>query len=146
MRKQHFLLFEILIGLALVTACIAPLVKNSISLYRAETERLENLELERLADWTFSEIKEMLLKNEIPWSKLPDFNEITSPFFLPEKTIQLPGSSPKTVSRNFTLKGQGKKEGKNNEEYRHLYIYIYLNEAEYIYRLPVQKLAKSTLL
>lgn len=146
MKKHSFLLLEILIGFTLVIYCIAPIVKNSISLYRGETTRLEKLELERLADWTFSEIKEMLLKNEIPWSKLPELNETTSPFTLPEKTIHLPGSSKKTISRTFTLFGKGEKPGKNNEEYRNLYINISLDDQKYTYRLPVQKLNKSTLL
>ncbi len=141
MKKRQFLLLEILIGFTLVTVCIVPLVKSSIVLYRSELKRLESIEQERLADWTFTEVKEKLLKNEIPWEQLPDLNKTTHPFPLPDRTIQIPGSKIKTIHRNFTLRGKGKKMGKNNEEYRNLYITISLNEDKYLFRLPVQKIS-----
>lgn len=139
MKKRTFLLLEILIAFFLVSLCIVPLVKQPLQLYRSELERLEGMEMERLADWTFSEVKEMLLKNEIPWAKIPNKSETTDPFPLADGVIQLPGSKAKTIRRSFTLYGNGVKPGKDGADYRQLGIYVDLNGVEYEFRLPVRK-------
>jgi len=139
MKKRPFLLLEILIAFFLISLCIVPLVKKPLALYRSELKQLEEIEKERLADWTFSEVKEILLKNEIPWAKIPNKDETTDPFPLADGVIELPGCKAKTIQRTFTLHGNGKKAGKDGADYRQLGIYVKLDESEYEFRLPVKK-------
>lgn len=140
MKKEPFLLLEILIAFFLVSLCAVPLIQRPLELYRLELERLEGIEKERLADWTFSEVKEMLLKNEIPWKKLPNKGEESPPFSLSDAKIQLPNCKPKMIRRSFILTGRGEKVGAGGAEYRQLGIFVHLDEKEYQFRLPVQKL------
>ncbi|MES2273830.1 MAG: hypothetical protein V4487_06525 [Chlamydiota bacterium] len=118
MKKRTFILLEILIALLLVTLCAAPLVNQPLKLYRAEMKFLEQMERERLADWTFSEIKEMLLKNEIRWEELPERGSKTDPISLPPAKIEIPGWKTKEVKRTFTLECMGEAEGKAGAIYR----------------------------
>jgi len=125
-KKKTFLLLEILIGIFIVSLCLIPLIQSPILVYRAEMKQLEEIEGERLADWTFSEIKEKLLKNEIPWEKLPSPEMKSGPFSLPSKLIHILGGKGKTIERSFTLycSKKGEKEGLQNETYKFLRIKV----------------------
>ncbi len=147
MKKRTFLLFEILIAFLLVVICAVPLVSQPLKMYRSEMKFLEQLERERLADWTFSEIKEKLLKNEIPWEKIPSKGAKTPPIDLPAAQISIPGCSPKRIERTFTLHCRGEKEGLRDETYRLLYVEISFSppiakKNSYTFRTTVQKLAR----
>ncbi len=110
---------------------------------------LEEMEGERLAEWSFSEVKEKLLRREIPWENLPSPTEETAPIALPSINVQIPGYHPKTIERSFTLrcKEKGEKRGKKGEIYRMLYVTVKFDpplskkkaEKGYPYRLIVQK-------
>lgn len=132
---------EILIAFTLVALCIVPLVRNPFQWARNELKKLELLEQERIADWTFTEIHEMFLKNEIPWEKLPKRKETAGPFSLPDAKILLPGNKEKKVSRSFTLAGRGEKIGTGGQEYRQIYVNILMNGQTYTFRVPFQKVA-----
>lgn len=145
MKKKPFLLLEVLIAFLLVALCAVPLVRQPLKLYRAEMESLEQLEKERLADWTFSEIKELLYKNEIPWEKVPAKGKETAPFPLPPSQIDIPGCSPKRMERSFTLSCKGEKEGADGALYRLLWVKVVLvsstdkkKGSEYPFRAIVQ--------
>ena len=141
MRKKPFLLLEILIAFALVELCAVPLVRKPLKMFREEMKYLLEMEQERLADWTFTEIKELLLKNEIAWEKIPLKKGKSGPFELPNATIEIPGCPTKNIERSFTLTGRGEIIGKQNEVYRQLGVHITLNEKTYSFRIPVQKLS-----
>lgn len=130
---------EILIALCIVTLCIFPLVSNPWKWTGREIRKLEELELERIADWTFTEIHEMFLKNAIAWEQIPEGNKTSPPFPLEDATISLPGIKDKKVARAFALKTQGWKDGDGGRKIRQIYVHIYLNKKNYTYRLPVQK-------
>ena len=120
-----------------------------IRAYRFEMQALEEVEGERLADWTFSEIKEKMLKNEIPWDKFPSMKETSGPFPLEPEWIYVPGRKPKSIKRSFTLFGKGEKQGIKGEVYKMLYVKIEFSPALskkkkiYTYRLPVQRMPKD---
>lgn len=141
MKKRSFLLIEILIAFSLVAICIVPLVKQPLKLYQEEISRLEQIEKERLADWTFTEVKEMLLKNEIPWDSIPAKGEESASFPLSPAQISIPGCTPKTLHRSFILTGRGEKVGQGNATYRQLGVYIFLEKEKYTFRLPIQKVS-----
>lgn len=140
MKKRAFLLLEILIAFSLVALCIVPLVTQPLKLYKEEIAYLEKMEMERLADWTFTEVKEILLKNEIPWKKIPGKHEHSASFSLPPATIEVPGIGSKSVKRSFYLSGRGEKIGLKDEVFRQLGVYILLNGQKYSFRLPIQKI------
>lgn len=136
-------MLEVLIGFSLAILFLVPLVREPLKHYQTEVASLERLEKERLADWTFTEIQEMLLKNEIPWKELPELNKTLERRELPPAVIHLPGSSPKKVPRWFALHCHGQKEGPKGELYKMLHIYIYFADTtrgNAKYRLIVQKL------
>ena len=146
MKKRPFVLFEVMIALVLLMLCAIPLLTKPIELYRSEMRLLEEGEGERLADWTFSEIKERLLNQQIPWEKLPKQGETTKPFPLKSALIYVPSRAPKQIERTFTLYGKGEKEGKNGETYRMVYVKIHFTpelsrrkkkENIYTYRVPI---------
>lgn len=152
MKKRPFVLLEVIIALTLVALCAIPLILKPIRVYRSEMRSLEEGEGERLADWTFSEIKERLLKNEIPWEKLPALNETTPPFLMSSSTISVPGRKPKRIERAFTLYGKGEKQGIGGEIYRMIYVKIHFSpelsrrkkkENTYVYRISVRRMPKS---
>ncbi len=154
LKKRSFLLPEVLIAIFLTSLCLIPLIRSPIESYRTEVELLEEMERERLAEWSFSEIKEKLLTHEIPWEKLPTKGNLTAPIPLSPITIQIPGLQSKTVNRSFVLKCRetGEKEGPQGEIYRMLYVDLLFDpplpntkrkNPHYSYRTLVQK--KSTL-
>lgn len=148
MKKKHpFLLLEILIAIFLVSLCLIPLIQTPIRSYRNEFRLLEEIERDRLADWTFSEIKEKLLKNEFPWENFPTPTLTTRPFSLPDATLQIPGLPTKTIQRKFSFKcgKKGEKVGPKGEIYRLVTLSIHFSPSppkakEYSYRLFLRKL------
>lgn len=145
MKKRSFILLEILIAFMLLAICAIPLVHQPIWFFNKEIESFEILEKERLADWTFTEIKELFLKNEIKWEKIPKHRETSPSFPLPPAYLQIPGHKPKRIERSFTLYGQGEKLGKQNEEYRMIYVTIQLDKAPYKFRTPMQRIVEKKL-
>lgn len=141
MKKRTFLLLEVLLAFSLVTLCIIPLVRQPLKLYKSEVECLEKLEMERLAEWTFSEIKEILLRNEIPWEKIPAKSTTSEPFPLSDAKVEIPGCKTRIIKRSFTLTGRGEKRGSEKTLYRQLGVYLLLNDHNYAFRLPVQKIS-----
>ncbi|HSX27119.1 MAG TPA: hypothetical protein VLE89_08970 [Chlamydiales bacterium] len=146
MKKRTFLLLEVLIALLLVICCAVPLVTQPLILFRKEVKTLEEVEQERLANWTFTEIKEKLFKNEISWERLPS-KGITSPSFpLPPIALQIPGCNSKPMARSYTLSCSGEKTGTHEETYRSFLVRIAIgNKKKYSYRLIVQRKPIPTL-
>ncbi|MBI3508250.1 MAG: hypothetical protein HY069_01255 [Chlamydiia bacterium] len=102
MQKRSFLLLEILIALSLIGICIVPLVSRPLELLQAENKILWEMEGERLADWTYSEIQIQLFKNAIPWEKLPTKEKKKVDFSLPDIIANIPGKE-RRIKRHFTL-------------------------------------------
>ncbi len=113
---------------------------------------LEEMERERISEWSFSEVKEKLLNREIPWDRLPSKRETSLPISLLPKILELPGTKQRKVERSFTLHCTGEKEGEKGEIYRMLRVDIFFNpplkskkgkkrrKDKYSYRLVVQKI------
>lgn len=148
-------MLEILIALALVILCALPLILEPIRLYRTEMKLLEEIEGERLADWTFSEIKEKLLKNEIPWKTLPSKQGASFSYSLSPLNIQVPGRAKKSICRSFSLRCRREKEGLQGEIYRIFDVNIYFSPrlsnrkkrgehlSDYRFKLTVRQIPKS---
>ncbi len=127
-RKKTFLLFEILIALLLVSICLTALIERPIQGYISEWKLCKEIEGERLANLAFCEIKEKLLKNEIPWDKIPSPGQMSAPFLLPPIILNLPSHKPITIERSFILRCKKKGEKTNaNECYRLLNVEVFFN-------------------
>lgn len=140
MRKQSFLLLEVLLAITIIALFAAPLIRYPIQYYRTEIDQLEKFEMQRLADWTFTEIKEKLLKEEIPWEQLPEKGQsiVRS---LPDETIRLPSLSSRTIHRSFTLKCKGEKTGIHGEIFRLYSVKVKLGSFKpFAYRILIQRI------
>lgn len=151
--KRPFLLLEILIAILLVSLCLVPLIQGPILGYRKEMLLLEEIEGERLAEWSFSEVKEKLFNREIAWSKLPGPDQRSALIPLPAMTLQIPGANPKKIERAYSLRchKNGEKVGLKGEVYKMLYVDIHFSprlsqnkkrsdgHGDYSYRIVVQK-------
>ena len=140
MRKRSFLLLEVLLAITLVAVFAAPLMRLPIRYYRSQIHSLEEFERRRIADWTFSEVKEILLKETIPWENLPAKGaSITRP--LSDAQIVIPHLPSRTVHRSFLLKCSGEKQGLHGEIFRLYKVQIIFDHQKtYNYRILVQRL------
>ena len=115
MKKRPFILLEILIACALLGLCAIPLMSKPIHLYKGELEGLRKMEKERLADLAFIEVKEALLRNEIPWNSLPAKRKKTSKISLSPATLEIPGYGPQLIEREVEFTFLGKRTGNQGE-------------------------------
>ncbi len=84
-RKRSFLLFELLVSMALITLCLFPLVKPLAAMRRADRSYLENIQLERAAQNAFCLIKAKLYENKFhSWNQLGSSTsgELPDPFHI----------------------------------------------------------------
>ena len=102
-QKRPFVLLEVVIALGLLMLLIFPLLESPVLLYREGAFAFQESEGERLADWTFTEIREALLRHEIPWEKLPAFDEEKGPFILRPKEIRTASGKTQDIQRTYTL-------------------------------------------
>ena len=109
---------EVLIAIALLSIFAPWLMTLPARHYQLQIQRFESQEKQRIADWSYSEIKELLLQHSIPWERLPEFKKPAVTFYLPDAQLYLPGLSSKTLKRSFTLRCKREKEGKQSEIYR----------------------------
>lgn len=138
--KRNFLLLEVLLAISLVALFAAPLMRWPIQYYRSQISRLESFELQRIADWTFTEVKEILYKETIPWEKLPakDQSVVRT---LPDMQIHIPNLSARTVRRSFTLKCKGEKQGIHGEVFRLYRVDVDVGAGKpYRYRILIQRI------
>ncbi len=143
-KKRPFFLLEILIAMSLVTLCVAPLMKGPINRHKEEMERLTRMEQSRIAAWTFSEIVEKILKNEIRWEFIPKLSETSALISLSEVELKLPPlPEERTMSRKFYLKTIEEKTKPEGPIHRliavHLLITAGKKSRQFTYRLTVSK-------
>ncbi len=62
---------EVLIAIALLSIFAPWLMTLPARHYQLQIQRFESQEKQRIADWSYSEIKELLLQHSIPWERLP---------------------------------------------------------------------------
>ncbi len=125
-RKPSYMMLEIMIAIALVALCALPLAFSPLKALKKELELIERLEMERIADLSFVEIKERLLKNEIPWEELSTSKREKTSYKLSSLSFLIKGSGKRNVERGFRILCPHEKEGYSGIEYRHLLIKVEL--------------------
>lgn len=125
-NKRHFLLIEILIAFSLITMLSVPLIRNPIYYFRSQIHSLQKIELQKIADFTFLDIKLDLYKNNIPLSNLASLEKEAISTPLKPSLLSLPGPfKGKEVTRSLQI-WASTKISKKNEEYKLISIKITL--------------------
>lgn len=70
MKKRSFLLFELLLSLLLVTACLAPFIYIHTRVSRETYQEVKKLHMELYANSFFCTLKQSLFLNTFSWSEL----------------------------------------------------------------------------
>jgi hypothetical protein len=125
-KKLPFLLLEVLLAIQLVAFGALYVIQNPLRFFRAEIQSLSSMEYQRLADWTFSEIKEQFYLQQIPLEKIAAKKK-ESDFSLWGKPLET--SFPqmlRPVYRFYRIYGK-EREGKDKNKYRYLTIELFLS-------------------
>ena len=109
---------EVLIAIAILAVFAPWLMRLPILHYKDQIQRFEVLDKLRIADWSYSEIKDLLFTRSISWENLPEFGQRSREIALPDTTLAMPGIPPKNVSRSFTMTCKKEKEGLHGEIFR----------------------------
>jgi hypothetical protein len=110
MQKKPAVLLEILIALTLMMLVLVPLIQKPMQFHRAEKERIRRIEANRIAAWTYSEIREKFLKGEFRWEEIPALSRVSKTYKLPPMPLLLPPVADKSIRRSFHLKTMREKE------------------------------------
>ncbi len=133
-------LLEILIAMSLVTLCITPLIKGPMDMHRAEMGHLKRIEQSRIAAWTFTEIAEKLLKNELRWELLPKLKEIGPVIALSDVQLKLPPLPEKSIlTRKYQITTRKEKQETDGRIHRLLAIKIEVGDRQFTYPIIVTK-------
>lgn len=147
MKKRSFLLLEVLIAFTLLGLFMPMLMRLPLNHYKEQIKCLEQFERQRLADWTFSEVKELLLKHTIPWNQLPNRKDSPLRRKLTPARIAIPDLFSKELSRSLQLKCVKEKIGPQGQLFRLYEAEISLGEEKettpFTYRLFIQKLSSG---
>src|SRR5690242_12088400 len=84
-RKRSALLLELLIAMSLLAIGLVGLIKSPTYLHRAQARTFEKAECDRIAAWTFTELREALAQGRIGWTKIPPLKESSQRIDLGDK-------------------------------------------------------------
>ncbi len=127
---RSYILIEILISLAFVTMCAVPLLLPHFVILRAEIKTLEELQLERLADVAFAEVKQMLFENKISWEEIGKAKEKHKLVQdLSPVSIKIGKGSTAIYARSFDLYCEKKSQARSDPEFRLIKITIHFKPA-----------------
>jgi hypothetical protein len=141
--KRPAVLLEVLIAISLLTIGAVLLVRQPILFYRAELDQLERVECDRIATWTYTEIRELLMKGTIRWSQIPPLGERSQPWTLPPAKLEIPTLLSRTAARRFWIETLREKQDAEGNVFRLLSLQIEigsgLKKRMFTYRANVQK-------
>ncbi len=142
MRYRPFLLLEVLIAMTILTLAASTLIRQPILLHRAEVEQLENIEADRIASLTFTEIYENFLKGTVPWSQIPALKKKSKSFALPDAPFQIPPLLSRSINRSYVIETLREKQTDDGRIHRLLSIHIQIGSGhkkrQFSYQLNVE--------
>lgn len=116
-QYRTFLMFELMIALFLVGSFALPLAQFPMQAIQEEFKSVYRMQAQRLADLAFSEIKEKLHREEIPWKEIVKPGNDKALILNDVAEISFQPLGKRIFLRQATLHSVGKM-GKNSEEWR----------------------------
>lgn len=123
-KKRPALLLELLIAMSLLAIGLVGLIKNPAFLHRAQARAFEKAECERLAAWTFTELRETLTQTS--WTKIPPLKESSKRIDLGDK-------------RSYVLTTLEEKQLPGGPTHRLVAVHIRVRGNDFTYRVIVEK-------
>lgn len=88
-------------------------------MHQSEMRHLEQVECDRIAAWTFTEIREKWLNGGVRWREIPGLEEEWSQWTnLPEMELELPPFPCRAMSRRFKLHTMSEKQESDGRVHR----------------------------
>lgn len=100
-KKQSFILLEAMVALILVILCAIPMITSPIKAYKLELKNLQKAEEQRIAELSFTEIKEKLYSTLHNWES---FKKPSKTYFLTDIPITFRGASFATLKRSYKIR------------------------------------------
>ena len=122
--KRPALLLELLIAMSLLAIGLVGLIKSPASLHRAQARAFEKAECERLAAWTFTELREALTQTS--WTKIPLLKETSKRVELGDK-------------RSYTLTTLEEKRLAEGPTRRLVAVHVRVRGQDFTYRVIIEK-------
>lgn len=135
MRKKHsFILLEVLIAMTLIATCGFAFMENSLSTLNSAIDPLVKMELQRLSDLKYAEIRTKLYQGKITWKELVDTPQGSITGHTKEEDVaisfkRLKAAQPYTASFSCEyyfekVNGKQTRTVPNKEELRELKLHI----------------------
>ncbi len=128
MKKRPYLLLEVVIAMALVALCAIPLLRPLFAAARRDATHIHTLNTQFRAEQAFTEVRDLLYDNTIPWNALRKGTDYTGT--LDDCTYTI---SEITKFRKRT------NTGRDGATYRLLAITIHLDQ-DYKYQLFAERI------
>jgi hypothetical protein len=131
-KKRSFLLLEVLIAFSLMGLVATYFVTQGGKQYLAKVEGLKQIEADRIAAWTFTEIYDQFAKGELRWEQIPPLRQKSARFSLPAVSVRL---SPFQffIKRSFTLETLRQKEQKEGGLVKFVSVHLKVNQKQFSY-------------
>src|SRR3990167_10499328 len=133
-KKRPIALLEVLIAMSLVMSFLTYFAKKPYHQYRRKHKEIVRSEYGLIAAWTFSEVREKFLKNEIRWSQIPPLTQTTNDFKLPSYTLDIPFLRSTEIPRKYSIRTLNEKHDEEGNIYRLVEIKIDIDKNIFSYR------------
>jgi hypothetical protein len=129
-KKRPYLLLELMITLFIVSSACLPLVRAPMASLYSQLSVLQQIELERLAEVDFANIKADLFKNEISWAQV--LNADSHLLYSQKKVnLDLTEKSDPSFEEKIYIYAKGHKRDKELKDYISVHIKILFEPIPY---------------
>ncbi|MFZ0565743.1 MAG: hypothetical protein WAM28_06125 [Chlamydiales bacterium] len=105
-RKRSFLLFELLLAIALVSLCLFPLLKPHFAIQKEQQKELKQMQLSKIASGAFCEIKKRIYSDkDWDWEK---FSKKISGILPESEPVYLSMNKSRTYQPRYVIKKKQK--------------------------------------
>ncbi len=120
--------------MSLLTLGLVGIIRTPMQLHKSALKRMEAVEADRIASWTFTEIRPQLR-----WADIPAFRETGKTVSLSDARAELSPQKSKAFPRNYRLKTLQEKQNANGHTYRLVSVRIEVDDRVFTYRMTVGK-------
>lgn len=118
LKKQPFILFELLIAIALISFTALPFIHYPFVYLKNEVRSLKRMELERIVETALIDTKAKLYQHEVSWEALTRQKKASLPDIDEKVTFQLPPNIKETfLKKVYFWQAKHKKEEGGQEKF-----------------------------